>query len=372
VGFFNADFEGNAWWFQERGKAKQEVKVTPRFNFPHSYLNLGTQGASERYQTLKDFIEKHRPSAILFYGYYLTEHWTLWWLAQKLEIPMIFVGETFSDTSSFLKRNLKKPLLNRFFSKMDGFISIGGKNKRFYLNHKVKAEKIFEAKYCADHARYLTKEAEREKLRKAWREKNEIDTDTYVFLFVGRLFARKNPQDFIEITKTLYKEIRSRKICGVIVGQGELEEALKAATKSMSYFNFLGFQNPQELKSAYCGADVLIVPSEFETWGLVVNEAFACGLPALVTENTGVAHELVIPDKTGQVFPVGKISRACEILEGWMKEPSQLSQMSKNCSKEIQNYTPENFASVIEKAFRKITGHKDKKRYPLTSGHGQK
>jgi glycosyltransferase involved in cell wall biosynthesis len=81
----------------------------------------------------------------------------------------------------------------------------------------------------------------------------------------------------------------------------------------------LGFLNQTEIAKAYVAADCLILPSDAaETWGLVVNEAMACGLPCIVSEACGCADDLVKPLFTDLCYPVGNIDameRALELVK---------------------------------------------------------
>jgi glycosyltransferase involved in cell wall biosynthesis len=69
--------------------------------------------------------------------------------------------------------------------------------------------------------------------------------------------------------------------------------------------HFAGFKNQTELPAVYAAADCFVLPSTIETWGLVVNEAMASGLPAIVTEACGCAPDLVANGETGYVYPAG-------------------------------------------------------------------
>ena len=70
----------------------------------------------------------------------------------------------------------------------------------------------------------------------------------------------------------------------------------------------LGFRNQTELPGLYAAADVLVLPSDGdETWGLVVNEAFACGLPAVVSDAVGCGPDLVEEGATGAVFALDDV-----------------------------------------------------------------
>src|SRR4029077_8133491 len=71
--------------------------------------------------------------------------------------------------------------------------------------------------------------------------------------------------------------------------------------------SFLGFLNQSEINRAYVAADCLVLPSDAkETWGLVVNEAMASGLPCIVSDACGCAEDLVQPIRPDLCFPMGE------------------------------------------------------------------
>ena len=77
---------------------------------------------------------------------------------------------------------------------------------------------------------------------------------------------------------------------------------------------FLGFVNQSQLPSVYCAADLFVLPSLFEPFGLVVNEAMLCGLPVAVSDRVGAKFDLVRPDENGYVFPAGDVEALAAIL----------------------------------------------------------
>jgi glycosyltransferase involved in cell wall biosynthesis len=124
----------------------------------------------------------------------------------------------------------------------------------------------------------------------------------------------------------------------------------------MPNVHFVGFKNQNEIKSFYYAADLLVVPSDFETWGLVVNEAFSCSLPALVTDQCGVAGDLVLSGQTGDIYPVGDWKAATEKISRLVKDRSIAKTWGVNAQALVlKNYQPEQFATSILKSFESVT-----------------
>ncbi|MFV9507628.1 MAG: glycosyltransferase, partial [Oscillochloridaceae bacterium umkhey_bin13] len=87
-------------------------------------------------------------------------------------------------------------------------------------------------------------------------------------------------------------------------------------------------------------ADLLVLPSDgSETWGLVVNEAMACGLPALVSDQVGCAPDLIIPDQTGTTFPHGDVSALVAQLLTYIEQPIRLIENKTAAVRHIQRYS---------------------------------
>jgi glycosyltransferase involved in cell wall biosynthesis len=110
----------------------------------------------------------------------------------------------------------------------------------------------------------------------------------------------------------------------------------------------MGFQNQLQTRDWYYAADLLVVPSQFETWGLVVNEAFSCGLPALVSDSCGVANDLVEQEKTGLIYPVGDLHSAVKRIRQVLENRALLTQLAKNAQHRVlSHYRPDQFADSI-------------------------
>ncbi len=118
---------------------------------------------------------------------------------------------------------------------------------------------------------------------------------------------------------------------------------------------FTGFLNQSQIVDAYVASDVLALPSDAgETWGLVVNEAMACGRPAIVSDLVGCAADLIEEGQTGWVFPFGDWRALSNRLLAIANAPSVLTEMSGRCVEKIAGYAPEVAAAGIAKAVMSV------------------
>ena len=125
-----------------------------------------------------------------------------------------------------------------------------------------------------------------------------------VLLFVGKLAPHKRPLDLVDAVAQLAEEERRRFVLWYVgsgVLQTEIEQRAEAADVNC---RMLGFRNQSELPEIYAAADCLVLTSH-ETWGLVVNEAFACGTPALVSSSVGCSSDLIENGVTGWCIESG-------------------------------------------------------------------
>ncbi len=349
VYFFQGAFDGGKWWFKERGAIpKQTWEMPLQEGFPNEMLNLAAQSPWQRLQTLRRLLQENRPRAIMLFGYYLPENWMLWFAAHAMKIPVVFLGETFQEDFLQLRTIVSRPLRIRFLKGLSRIVTIGRRNYDFYKKLGISESILVSGKYAVNNDFFLVGDAERATARARVRKELGIPDDAFVTLFVGRLFERKRPKDLFHIHQKVMKDPRYHT---VVVGNGPQEQFMKEITSGTERFHLVGFQNQGQTREYYCAADVLCVPSDFETWGLVVNEAFCAGIPAIVTEDCGVAGDLVMPGETGFVFPVGDVDAAVRHLSHLLDGSWDAKSMGQKARERVSHeFSLDQLASAVLKA----------------------
>ena len=114
-----------------------------------------------------------------------------------------------------------------------------------------------------------------------------------------------------------------------MVGDGPLRVACEALVREQNLpIRFAGFLNQSKITEAYVASDALALPSDGgETWGLVVNEAMACGRPCIVSDRVGCGPDLVIPQKTGSIFRLGDVTALANSMLGIADNPERVISM---------------------------------------------
>lgn len=190
------------------------------------------------------------------------------------------------------KRAAKGVLLGQLFSRVDHFLCIGTANRRLYRQFGVSEGRLHPAPYAVDNDRFAAQAVEARGRRAEIRARWGIPGKAFCVLFCGKFIAKKRPLDLVAASQ--YLKGRGQDIHLLFVGSGALEAELRGRCAANGIAaSFTGFLNQTQISEAYVAADCLALPSDFgETWGLVVNEAMASGLPCAVSDECGCAEDL--------------------------------------------------------------------------------
>jgi len=290
--------------------------------------------------------------AFLVNGWVVKSCIQLVWFCRRHNIPCIVRGES----NAMRPRAWWKSVLHRLLLKQySAFLYIGSSNRDFYKCNGVSDNKLFFAPYCVENDRFANSAVEarenRAKLRSEW----GIPPDAVCFLFSGKLIAKKRPMDVLQAIDHLRGKCASG-VHVLIVGDGELGSNCKSfAERNSLPVTFAGFINQQQIPNAYAVSDCLVLPSDYgETWGLVVNEAMACGLPAIVSDQVGCHPDLIEQDRTGFVFPCGNIEALACAMDSICKNASRLYEMGELARDKVADYSYSNCTKGILEALSSV------------------
>jgi glycosyltransferase involved in cell wall biosynthesis len=185
--------------------------------------------------------------------------------------------------------------------------------------------------------------------------KNEIKiqmdiSQKSVILFVGGLYETKGIQYLIDVYSVLKTE--QDDVCLLIVGDGPLRSNLEShcIQKNIRDVHFVGFQQTNELPRYYGIADVFVLPSVHETWGTVVNEAMACGLPVITTRTVGASGDLVKPGQNGFIVQERNVDELYRALKEIISQPDLALAMGEMSRKIIEPWDHEHSVEEFVKA----------------------
>jgi glycosyltransferase involved in cell wall biosynthesis len=170
-------------------------------------------------------------------------------------------------------------------------------------------------------------------------------------LFVGRLVPEKGIFDLLEAYAKLERGLRSE-VGLVFAGDGISKEELVQQAKRISpgAICFPGFAQREDLAGLYALAETLVLPTHSDPWGLVVNEAMACGLPIVVSSVAGCSADLVEDGWNGYVVPPRDSEKLSVAIDSLLRQPELKQTMSARSLERIRKYSPEACADGLAAA----------------------
>jgi glycosyltransferase involved in cell wall biosynthesis len=287
-----------------------EWDVNLTSGYSHSFLeNVAWRPGTDRFAgcdtpEIGRLLREGRFRALLVMGWHLKAFLQGILAAKRLRIPVMVRGDSQLETPrSRLKSALKALAYPRFLRAFDAALYVGQRSRAYYERYGYPGDRLFFAPHCVDTEWFRAKSTleERQRLRGALK----ISPDTLVLLFAGRLVPSKRPIDLVMAAARGLSQ--GLKVEVMVAGSGELEPHLQATAASSGVrLHRLGFLNQTEMPAAYAAADCLVLPSDGrETWGLVANEALACGRPIVVSSACGCAPDLARDGNVGRTFPTG-------------------------------------------------------------------
>lgn len=224
-----------------------------------------------------------------------------------------------------------------------GGLAMGKLNRDFYRqNH---ARSVIFAPNSVDDARFAAlPRMTRSDLLAQWGLKD----DRPVIAFCGKLIPRKRPLDLAAAVRLLPFNVTT-----LFVGDGSLADRVRASLIPGAGV-VTGFVNQSDLPTYYHAADILVLPSDHETWGLVVNEAMACGALPIVSDRVGCAPDLAAG--VGEVFPCGDVPELAAALSRAVKrleDPQTHQQIRSHVERYSLAHTAEGYEQAAYQVARR-------------------
>lgn len=251
--------------------------------------------------------------AFLVMGWHLKSFWQAIRACHRDGIPVMVRGDSQLGTPrSWLKQSVKKLLYPWVIGQFDACLYVGERNRTYLEHYGADADRLFFAPHCIDTLTFSAAAAltDRAKVRAGW----GLQPQDQVALFAGKLISIKRPNDLVHAAAQLIQQGQS--VVLVWAGDGPERQSLQELSKLLGVrIVFLGFCNQSALPAIYRAADVIALPSGSETWGLVVNEAMACGTPCVVSDACGCAPDMVVPRVTGEIYEMGQVDSLAAALK---------------------------------------------------------
>lgn len=228
---------------------------------------------------------------IIFGGYsYLTIMLGMVWMMIHRKEYSLEIDGGFISKDSFIKKNIK----SFFISHANKFYSTGKISDEYLVYYGANKDKIHFYPFSSIEKEYvLTKPLTSQE--KATIRKKINATEDVILLFVGQFINRKGIDILMKAANIMPSNY------GIyIVGANAPSEYISYKEKhDLHNLHFCGFKSKQELKDYYCAADILVFPTRYDIWGLVVNEALSNALPVITTDKCIAGLEMIEQGETG-------------------------------------------------------------------------
>ncbi len=253
------------------------------------------------FRDIRDHLVRHGVQMVILLGYNdLTRLLLIRW-AHRQRIPLLLTADSnvFGDarTSRWLRR-LKRPFVRWVLRRISGLMPMGTCGKAYFRNYADHNLPEFLFPYEPDYDRL--KDIDPQEVA-AFRQKHDLSPDRKRLLYCGRLIPVKRVDVLLEAFTRVALARPDWDV--VIAGDGPLRQTLEQSLSDMARprVKWLGFLQFHEIVLAYHSCDVLVHPSEYEPWALVINEAVACDLPVIATSVVGAAVELIRHRENGLI-----------------------------------------------------------------------
>lgn len=263
---------------------------------------LGQGDKKQRKKTLEQLLNSFQPDFCIINGYTGIDQTIAIKYCIKYKIPYGIDSDTpLHIPANPIKAAIKKFYLHNLFDHPFCFGIPGGTPQKENLEYYgITRERNFSCPMTVSSER-IGREYNALPSKTVLKKKYGVEGKK-VFLFVGRLEPVKNVELLIDAFVQISKE--NKDVALMIVGDGTLMRSLKEKVKQSgtNEIYFEGYRVFPELIEYYKVADIFVLPSSFEPWGLVVNEAMICGLPVLISSKVGCETDLVDHNKNGIIF----------------------------------------------------------------------
>lgn len=255
-----------------------------------------------------------RFDAILLIGWHKKFLLQALYAAKRLKLPVLVRGDSHLETPrSLVKKLVKQITYPLFLRQFDAALVVGQRNRDYWRHYRYPEGQMFASPHCVDNDWFAQRATDT--ARNVLRSQLGIAAEVPVALFAGKLVEFKHPQHLIEAAALVRAKGSALEI--VIAGDGPLRSQLNAQAAELGVtLHQLGFCNQSKMPGVYAASDMLVLPSNgSETWGLVANEALACGRSVIVSDVVGCAPDLEQAIGKLASFPFGNISALADRIE---------------------------------------------------------
>jgi glycosyltransferase involved in cell wall biosynthesis len=303
-----------------------------------------TMGLGSRYNalllsyTLPKELREARPDVLICCGWdtpaaFYAARW-----ARCTGTPFIvWSGSTAAEDTRL--RRMTRPLVRWYVQSAQAWLAYGARSKEYLIELGANADRVYCAHNTVDVAYYAIKRQTAEESAQELRQRWGLG-ESRVVLFVGNLLKLKGVRELIEAFARFHETLADTKL--LLVGEGEERTALEQQIVEHGLSGqvvLTGFLDRETIATCYALADLLVLPSRSEVWGLVINEALASGVPVLATDVCGATADLIEDGVNGYVVQSDNAEALANTMTRHFAAPETHQQLRNAARKSVEQFT---------------------------------
>lgn len=316
------------------------------------------------YSRALNLFRRHHVEVVLVPSYWPASSLAILLAARNAGARVVMMNDSHAHTAK--AQGIWAGIKRRLVLQYDAALVAGTPQKEYFSQMGMRPEKIVLGYDAVDNEHFASAAAQARAQAEVTRAR--LGLPARYFLNVGRMVWKKNLEVLVDAYKLVREKLGEECPRLVLVGSGKLAKALQErclahglsvwqagssaanARRGDADVFVYGFRQVDELPAFYALAECFVLPSREEEWGLVVNEAMACGLPVLVSKVAGCARDLVKPGENGFHFDPFKAGELAELLEIIARRPQQAAAMGEASQRIIANWGCDRFAVAAREA----------------------
>lgn len=337
-----------------------EIELTVIFKDATS-LERENSWLNYQYKTFKaDYLPKSIFKRLPFMWKYMMGDYDLFWNADysKFECMMLTfwyklrnkIVLMHADGGIPIPRRID-PIIRFVMKQAHFFASSGVECDKYYAYYHIDSKKIVHYRFTSQTKEDLLTNQKYHEQRKQYRHELGMG-DELVLFSVGQQVPRKGYDVLIEAMKSVPKNVK------LTIAGGSPEAHVQKMVEEFELDNvsFVGFKDKNELNKYYAACDIFVLPTRYDIWGLVINEAMSFALPIISTEKCAAAVQFVNEFHNGIIVPIEDSSSLSDAIHQLVSNPSLRESYAKSSMEAIQEYTIENMVSDYVLIFNEIQG----------------
>jgi glycosyltransferase involved in cell wall biosynthesis len=352
---YDPEFAATVKWDVPLLEGYEWIEIPNQGSGSESFLGLCNLG-------LWSLIRGRRFDAIICHtGYLRASFWIAYFAARTVHAAFLFG----TDANTLTPRDSrpwkvfpKRLIWPRLFSLAHQVVVPSAGTYNLIRSLGISEECISLTPYCVDNDWWKEQSAQvdRAAVRSSW----GIDPGACVILFCAKLQPWKRPLDLLRA----FALAAVPDAVLLFVGEGPLRSELETEVASLGLaerVRFLGFMNQSQLPPIYTASDLMVLPSEYDAFGVVVNEASCCGCPVIASDRVGAAQDLIAPVNPSFIYPCGNVTALTALLKVVLANPVLLAERGRAARQRMDTWSiRENISGTVE-AIRRAVSRLDRR-----------